>query len=481
MEVDASLPLNHARSVMNNARALTRRSFLQQAVETALAVGLAPTLIPASALGADGTVAPSNRLAIGCIGQGPQGQGVMGNFLSQRDARVVAVCDLKKDQLEQSRRRVNDHYKNNDCATYADFRELVARKDIDIVHIATPDHWHVLPALAAVRSGKDVYCEKPLALSLAEHQMLRQEVQKNGRIFQFGTQQRSEGQFRRACELVLNGRVGRLRHINVWAPGSAPGGSTKVVPVPESVNYDFWLGPAPFKPYTEDRCSADGYKKTWWFISDYTLGFITGWGIHPMDIALWGGGPELLSGPVEVEGFGRIPTEGACDTATIWDVNFNFSNRVTLKFVGIPNGGNAGAATSDPWPQEQEWKNHYRRISSHGTTFEGTEGWVHVDRAGINVYPESLLDEKPDAYKVRLKRSTNHVRDLLESVKTRSASVCPVEDAVKTDQMCHLADAALRLKRKLVWDPKAEQFRNDPEAQQRIASRVMRSPWQLSA
>ena len=318
MEVDASLPLNHARSVMNNARALTRRSFLQQAVETALAVGLAPTLIPASALGADGTVAPSNRLAIGCIGQGPQGQGVMGNFLSQRDARVVAVCDLKKDQLEQSRRRVNDHYKNNDCATYADFRELVARKDIDIVHIATPDHWHVLPALAAVRSGKDVYCEKPLALSLAEHQMLRQEVQKNGRIFQFGTQQRSEGQFRRACELVLNGRVGRLRHINVWAPGSAPGGSTKVVPVPESVNYDFWLGPAPFKPYTEDRWSADGYKKTWWFISDYTLGFITGWGIHPMDIALWGGGPELLSGPVEVEGFGRIPTEGACDTAVAY-------------------------------------------------------------------------------------------------------------------------------------------------------------------
>ena len=464
---------------MKHSTQITRRGFLKETAGTALAAGVLPHLLPSSVWGAEGAVTPANRITVGCVGQGPQGQGVMSNFLNQPDTRVVAVCDLKQEQREQSRRLVNNHYKNEDCAVYSDFRELIARPDIDVVLVATPDHWHVLTALAAIRAGKDVYCEKPLAISLAEQQMLRQEVQRRGRIFQFGTQQRSEGKFRRACELVLNGRIGKLKHINVWAPGSAPGGSTKIVPVPASLNYDFWLGQAPFKPYTEDRCSADGLKKTWWFISDYSLGFITGWGIHPMDIAVWGGGPDLLAGPVEVEGFGRIPTEGACDTATIWDVNFTFANRVTMKFVGVPNGGNRGADTGEPWPQEQEWKNHYRRITSHGTAFEGTEGWVHVDRAGMNVYPESLLDEKPEAYKVRLKRSSNHVRDLLDSVKSRAPSICPIESAVKTDQMCHIADAAMRLKRRVVWDPVQERFPNDPEAQTRIASRVMRAPWHL--
>jgi predicted dehydrogenase len=456
-----------------------RRQFLRLAAGTALGAAVFPSVVAPSVLGAEGTVAPSNRLAVGCVGVGPQGQGDMSNFLNQADARVVAVCDVKKDQLAQTKDMVNKHYQNQDCATFEDFRELLARQDIDVVLVATPDHWHIPVTLAAMRAGKDVYCEKPLGLSLQEHQTLRQVAREKGRIFQFGTQQRSQDQFRQACELVRNGRIGKLRHINVWAPGSAPGGSTRVVPVPPSINYDFWLGPAPFKPYTEDRCSADGGKKTWWFISDYTLGFITGWGIHPMDIALWGGGPELMTGPVIVEGFARIPTQGACDTATIWDVNFQFANGVTMKFVGTPNGANAGASTADPWPQEQECKNHYRRISTHGTAFEGTEGWVHVDRGGLNVHPESLLEEKPDGYSVKLKRSSNHVRDLLDSVKKRVPTVCPVEDAIHTDQLCHLADIAARLRRQVVWNPAQEQFVQDDEAQKRIAARVMRAPWRL--
>ena len=461
---------------MKTVGRITRRDLLKRTAASAAAF---PTIVPSSALGFGTSPAPSDRIGVGCIGVGPQGTGGMRQFLAQKDARVLAVCDVKEEQLRSACDRVNAVYDSKDCAAYKDYRELVARKDIDVVLIATPDHWHTLTALAALRAGKDVYCEKPLALSLAEHQLLREEVNARKRIFQFGTQQRSDARFRRACEMVLNGRIGKLRHINVWAPGSAPGGSTKVVPVPETLDYDFWTGPAPYRPYTEDRCSAVDVKKTWWFISDYTLGFITGWGIHPMDIALWGGGADLFGGPLEAEGFGRIPSEGACDTATVWDVGLTFQGGVTLKFVGTPNGRNSGEPTGEPWPQEQEWRNHYGKISTHGTAFEGTDGWVHVDRSGINARPASLLDENPESYKVQLKRSTNHVRDLLDSVKSRSQSICPIEEAIKADQLCHVADLALRLRRRLVWDPQKERFLDDREAQERIASRNMRSPWLL--
>ena len=284
----------------------TRRQFLRQTTGLAVSVTAFPSLIPASALGRQGNVAPSARVVMAAIGVGPQGTGDMSNFLGQKDAQVVAVCDVKTDQLEQARQLVNGHYKNQDCAVSGDFREVLARKDIDACLIATPDHWHVLAALAAVRAGKDVYLEKPMGLSLTEDWALRSEVHQRRRVFQFGTQQRSSRIFRLACELVRNGRIGKLKHINAWAPGSSPGGPTNVVPVPPGLNYDFWLGPAPFKPHTQDLCSADGARKTWWFITDYALGFIAGWGIHPLDIALWGGG-DLLSGPARGPGARFLP------------------------------------------------------------------------------------------------------------------------------------------------------------------------------
>lgn len=181
---------------------------------------------------------------------------------------------------------VNKHYNNEDCKTYHDFQELVGRKDIDACLIGTPDHWLVLAALAAINSGKDIYLEKPSAVTLAEGQALRKAVRLHKRIFQFGTQQRSGPMFWRACELVRNGRIGKLQHIIVWAPGSAPGGSRKEAAPPSGLDYDFWLGQAPMTPYTEDRCIDDSSRKTWWFISDYTLGFVSGWGIHSLDIAL---------------------------------------------------------------------------------------------------------------------------------------------------------------------------------------------------
>ena len=449
-----------------------------QTAGLAISAAALPSIIPASALGKEGKVAPGNRIVVGCIGVGPQGRGDMGNFLNKSDAQVVAVCDVKKDQLEEARAAVNKRYQNNDCATYGDFREVVARKDIDAFLIATPDHWHVLTALAAVRAGKDIYVEKPMGLNLTEDWALRKEVHRYKRVFQFGTQQRSSRIFRLACEMVRNGKIGKLKHLNVWAPGSSPGGSTEVVPVPAGLDYEMWLGPAAFRPHTLDRCSADGGKKTWWFTSDYALGFIAGWGIHPMDIAVWGGG-DLLDGPVEVEGRGSFHSEGVCDTATVWNINFKFGSGVTMKFEGVPNGGNQGQATCDTWPQEEEWKRRYRRITSHGTAFEGTDGWVHVDRSGINLQPENLIDQNEDAFKVQLTRSPDHVRNFLDCIKSRADTVCPIDESVYSDSLCHISDIAIRLGRKVVWDPKKERFPADEEANLHLRGRKMREPWRL--
>lgn len=436
-----------------------RRQFLQHAVGTTAGAAVFPYVISASALGKAGNVVPSEKITVGCIGVGPQGSGVMGNFLKQKDARVVAVCDVKSPVLKAARERVDKHYQGTGCAAYKDFRKLLARDDIDAVLVATPDHWHVLAALAAVRAGKDVYLEKPMGLSLAQDQALRKAVHRSGRVFQFGTQQRSSRNFRFACELALNGRLGKLHTINVWSPGSSQGGDGTPVPVPEWLDYEMWLGPAPFTPYTKDRCS----NKLWWFISDYALGFIAGWGVHPLDIALWGGGDKVAC-PVEIEGKGVWPTQGICDTAMNWNVVCKYDSGVTMNFTG------------DPYPDK--WKKRYGRTTSHGTAFEGTEGWVHVDRSGINAHPKELLTTELGPNDIHLYKSNNHVRNLLDCVKSRAETICSIDVAVQADIICHISDIAIRLEQKLRWDPKVERFTNHDAANRRL-SRAMRSPWTL--
>jgi predicted dehydrogenase len=456
----------------------TRRNFLKQTAGFALTAAALPSLLPASALGKSGKVAPSNRVVVGCIGVGPQGQGDMGNFLNQNDAQVVAVCDVLDSHLQQARNRVNQHYQNSDCRTYGDFLEVVARRDIDAFLIATPDHWHVLAALAAVRAGKDVYVEKPMGIHLAEDWALHKEVHHHKRVFQFGTQQRSSRTFRFACELVRNGRIGKLKHINVWSPASAPGGSTEVAPVPAGLNYERWLGPAAARPYTQNLCLDQTTPKTWWYISQFALGFIAGWGIHPMDIAVWGGG-GLLSGPVEVQGRGTFHAEGASDTATAWNIDMKFGSGLTLRFEGTPNHPYPDAPNCDIWEHKQEWSQRYRRICEHGTAFEGTDGWVHVDRTGINLQPESLIDEDEKTFKVQLTRSPDHVRNFLDCVKSRADTVCPIDESVWSDTLCHVSDIAIRLDRKVVWDRKKERFIGDEEANLHLRRYPMRKPWHL--
>ncbi len=456
---------------------ITRRHFVRRNLSAVIASTLFPAVVPATVFGKEGTPAPGDRIGLGCIGVGPQGRGDMGAFLAQNDTRVLAVCDVAKTNLELARQQVNQKYQNADCASFHDYRELLQRQDIDAVLIATPDHWHVPVALAAIRAGKDVYLEKPMGLSLAEDQLLRRTVQQRQRVFQFGTQQRSSKEFRQACELVRNGRIGKLQSINVWCSASRPGGSTQPATIPDGLDYDRWLGPAPATPYTVGKCfdvSVPGAWKTWWFNYDYALGFIAGWGVHPLDIAYWGH-PKLMDGPLSIEGTAIIPTEGACNTGIAWDVRFKSSDGVTLQYRGTRNNFD----TVNPMNDMTAWEQRYGQIPDHGTAFEGTDGWVVVYRGGVRTSPAKLIEEPLASPTVRLISSSNHARNFLDAIRSRGTTVCPIEDAVQADLLCHLSDIASRLGRKLTWDPAQERFVNDEAANQKLGLRPLRKGWEV--
>jgi predicted dehydrogenase len=401
----------------------------------------------------------------------------MSGFLTQADTRVIALCDVAKRNLDAALAQVNQKYQDQSCATCLDYRELLARKDIDAVLIATPDHWHVPIALAAARAGKDIYLEKPMGLSVEEDQLLRKTVSQNKRVFQFGTQQRSSKEFRQACELVRNGVIGKLRQINVWCSASRPGGSTAPAPVPEGLDYERWLGPARFTPYTVDKCfdvSTPGAWKTWWFNYDYALGFIAGWGVHPLDIAYWGH-PQMMQGPVSIEGKVMIPSEGACNTGIAWDVQFAFADGVGMRYRGMRNGYDQVSDLNDMRP----WEEKYGKIPDHGTAFEGSEGWVVVYRGGLRTQPGKLAEQSRDSLPVHLAESANHVRNFLDAVRGRNKAICPIEDAAQADILCHLSDIATRLGRRLTWDPAKEHFVKDDEANRRLAKRAARKSFDL--
>lgn len=460
---------------------INRRDFLRKTTGAALGTLSLPHIIPSSVLGKAGHVAASNRITVGCIGLGNQGWALLRGFLGRPDAQIVAVCDVHATRRQGTREAVEKHYADRQsksvykgCSSYNDFHSLVARPDIDAVVVATPDHWHVLISLAAARAGKDIYLEKPIGLSLAEDQALREVVVRYSTVFQFGTQQRSDFKFRRACALVRNGRLGKLHTINVWSPSSGSGGSTTPAPVPPELDYDMWLGPAPFVPYTKDRCSnvnpffTSPYK-IWPFISDYCLGWIAGWGVHPLDIALWGAEKEL-TGTVDVEGTGIFPADGACDTATNWNVVLTFAaGGVRINFKGI--GGKSG-------PAPAEWRQRYGKTGAHGTAFEGTEGWVHVRRGHIDAHPKSLLQSDIGPNEIQLYKSSDHIRNFLDCVKSRARTICPIDTAVRVDTLCHLSNIATVLERRLRWDPEKERLENDTAAN-RLLVRSMRSPWHL--
>ena len=314
----------------------------------------------------------------------------------------------------------------------------------------------MLVSLEAARNGKDMYTEKALGLGVTWDKALRDTCHRYGTVFQWGTQQRSERNFRFACELARNGRLGKLQTILVGVPHDFPVPNQPVQPVPPGLDYDLWLGPAPWAPYTYQRCrpwTKEESYSNWYHISDYCLGGIGGyWGVHHVDIGQWGHGTDD-SGPVEIEGSAVFPTDGLADCAVSWKVALKYADGVTMVYTD-------------------------NKQNKMGVRFEGTEGWVHVGREGIWAGPESLLKSTIRQDEIHLIESKGHQRNFLDAVKTRGPTICPIDVAVRTDTVCHLTDICTRLGRKLRWDPQKEDFVNDPEAS-RMLSRPMRSPWHL--
>jgi hypothetical protein len=434
-------------------KGLTRRSFIKAAAVSAAA----PVFVPSFVFGPK---APSNTKLLGCIGVGRQGQGDMQELIYRgldTGARVAAVCDVDTHRLEDAQWLVDkiytlelgQEYKIR-CAAYTDFRELLSRKDIDGVLIVTPDHWHAVMAVAAANAGKDIYLEKPMTFSIAEGRKLVQAVRKNKRILQVGSQQRSSAYFHLACELTRNQRIGKLHTIHVWLPEDQGTGNSSPVPVPRNLDYDFWLGPAAEAPFTEDRVHPQrSYSRPGWLqIEPYCRGMITGWGSHMNDIAQWGNGTDD-TGPVEMAATAEFPDRGLFDVHTVFKAEGKYANGVKL----IQETG-----------------------SPAGVRFEGDRGWIFVQRGKIEASDPEFLKQKAGEDEIHLYKSSNHMRNFLECMHSRKDPIAPVEVGHRSNTICVMTHIAMKLGRKLHWDPQAESFIDDADAN-RLLDYPHRKPW----
>ncbi len=448
---------------------ISRRSFIKRGFAVSAAFGM-PAIIPGSAFGAN---APSNRVHVGLIGCGNIGH-YHKNWLKQwNDVRIVAVCDAYTSRRIAMAEELNAHYGANDVTkVYDDFREILAHPDVDAVFIGAHDNWHTPMAIAAARNGKDIYCQKPLTLDLEQAKILRTAVNENKRIFQFGTQYRSESSFPRMVELVRNGYIGNLQRIDVWSRNVlndtkqyhvAPYGSTEEVPVPEDLDFDMWQGPSPMVPYTVDRCTPwGGYH-----CPETSLGFVAGCAIHPLGIAQWGNKSDHTS-PIRYEGAGKVPTEGIFRTLERWDVICEYENGVTLHMMDMMT---AKPVVTAYYPQK--W------VDSDGVVFHGDEGWIGDFNMGTFYAGNQdlwKLNLKPDDERVY--ESRGHVRNFIDCVKSRNEPVCPVEMAIRCDTIAHMVNIAAQTRRVIHWDPKSEQILNDEEAAH-MTTRPYREAWKI--
>jgi predicted dehydrogenase len=441
---------------------LSRRSFLASSIKTGIVMGL-PTIVPSSVFGAN---APSNRINIGAIGNGRISRGHdMPGVWKYDNARIIAVCDLDSKRATEAQTLVNDFYTKKSTKrykgvkTYTDYRQLLQNKDIDAVLISTPDHWHAKIGVDAARAGKHIYMQKPASLTIAEGRMLSDIVQKTGVTFQIGSQQRSWEQFRIACELVLNGRIGQLKTVYVGLPGDPSGDVEKEMPIPKNFNYDAWLGSTPAAFYTEKRVHPQsGYDRPGWLrCEQFGAGMITGWGAHHIDTAHWAMG-MTQSGPIEVSGKAAFPTSGMWNVHGIFTTEALYANGVKMVVSNeLPNG----------------------------IKFEGTEGWVFVTRGNYRATSSDPIDPKAPkpleasnpailtsviaANEIHLPVSADHHGNWLEAIKAKKQPIAPVEDAHRACSTCLVHHIAMKVKRKVYWDPAKEMFKDDDEANKMLS------------
>jgi predicted dehydrogenase len=452
----------------------SRRKFITLAgkgvAASTAAVGF-PSIVPASVFGA---FSPSNRVNVGAIGTGRISRAHDLPGIWRHDiARIMAVCDLDGKRVQDAKALINEQYAKktgkpyDGVTTYANYRELLANKDVDAVVISTPDHWHTLIAIDAVEAGKDLYLQKPASLTIAEGRALSNAVHRSGRIFQIGSQQRSSPQFRYAAELVRNGRIGRLQTVEVGLPGDPAGEEEPAMPVPKQFNYEMWLGSTPVVPYTEKRVHPQvGYDRPGWLrCEQFGAGMITGWGAHHIDSAHWAMDTEF-TGPIEVWGTAEFPTKG------LWDVHGPFKTEAIY-------ADGVHMIVSGEFP--------------NGIKFIGTDGWIFVSRGNEAVTasdpgaklkdPKALDASDPKIItsviapgEIHLYESANHHGNWLECVRSRRQPIAPVEVAHRSCTACLIHHMAMKLKRKLHWDPVKERFKNDDEANAML-SRPQRPPY----
>ena len=432
-------------------RTLHRRRFLQQMAVTAGAMSV-PLPIASSALGKDSTTAPSNTITIGCIGVGGMGTGDMKVFLGMPECRVVAVCDTYEKKRNAAKDRVDMQYSDKGCQMYADWRDVVARKDIDALMIAPQDHWHALIATAAAKAGKDMYCEKPLGVAVAESQAIRNAIRDHKRVFQTGTWQRSQGNFQHACRLVRNGYIGKVHTIEVGSPcpkyRPKYQGSLDPQPVPAGFDWAMWRGPAAGKPYNDGRVAWPD----WYLIWDYCAGFVANWGVHHLDIANWAC-PEIGNEPFDLQCKGIYRNEGFTDNIDTWEATFNYGSGLKVSYTDVPR-------------------------QKPGCKFIGDKGWVYIDRSGIEAEPQSLLKVKIKPEEEQLTDSKHHGDNFLQCIRSRKDPVSSVYAAHTATTLGLITDIAARLEKKLRWDPKAEQFVGCDEAN-KMLKRPMHNGWSL--
>jgi predicted dehydrogenase len=426
----------------------TRRQFLSQSA----AIAAAPLFVPAAALGRAAKAAAGERIVMGVIGTGGQGGGLTGRFAGEKDVEVVAVCDVDEGHLRQGK-AVAEKRGGKRVSAYKDFRDLIAHKGLDAVIVATPDHWHALATIAACKAGLDVYCEKPLANSIGEGRAICRAAKEHKRVVQTGSHERSGPNARFACEVVRNGHIGKLKTVRINLPcddghhkEARKRGLGKPQAPPRELDYDFWLGHTAKVPYIPERVHFN-----WRWVLAYGGGEMTDRGAHVIDLGQLGAGLDD-TGPVEIEAKGVQQKD--CMYDVFWD--YTFTNRYA-------NGVELIGSTKGP----------------RGVRFEGTDGWVfiHVHGAKLEASSPDLLKLKADDFKVKLGRARSHIRNFLDSVRSREQPFAAAEIGHRTASVCHLNNIAMRLGRKLVWDPARERF-EDAEANKLITP-PMRAPWRL--
>ena len=428
----------------------TRRDFLKRSATVATGALILPQIIPSTALGMGGKLPPSDRIVMGGIGLGSQGTSNMRTFLEHKNqVQFVAVCDVDAKNAANAKGIIDAENKSNDCRIYGDYREFLEKEKLDAVSIALPDHWHGLIYSAAANKKLDVYGEKPICRTIKDGQTIVNAVEKNNIIWQTGSWQRSQSNFHHAVELVRNGRIGKIKTIEVGLPNGGKGiGTPPVKEVPAELNWDMWLGPALKVPYR-------GVSHwNWRWMLDYSGGQLTDWAGHHIDIANWGADLEH-TGPIEISGEGVYPTEGIYNVPVEYDFLCKYANGIEMRVA-----------------------NSARLVHGGGATWYGEKGWINVDRGRIEASDPKILQEVIGPNEIQIYKSDDHWQNFIDCVRSRKQAIAPIQVAYRAISVALLGEIAMTTEQKIQWDPEKEVIIGNPEAS-RLLSRPYRQPWSL--